>query len=195
MVFGNIRIFVGLMTIILLISAYAEAASQPKSLGAFGGWQTFMTTENGQNICYMALRTSGTIIKKTKRGPVVLMITQRPADSSFDVVSYNAGYNFKAASDLRITFGGTNFDLFTQKDTAWSRDSMTDHALATAIRKNSTLTALGSPSTRAGAVKDTIALKGAADAYQAIGKACGMEVEIPQKPTPQAKSPLKKKKS
>ena len=140
----------------------------------------------------MALKAKGTEIKKAKRGPVVLMITQRPGENTRDVVSYNAGYNFKAASDLQINIGKANFDLFTQKDTAWSRDAMTDHALATAIRKNANLTATGLPALKgAGGVKDTLNLKGAADAYQAIGKACGMEVDPPPKPAPVKKKSTK----
>ena len=78
-----------------------------------------------------------------------------------DVVSYAAGYNFKASSDLKVSAGKASFDLFTKGDTAWSRDAMTDHALASAIRKNPTLTAIGTPARGgAGVVEDTVNLKG-----------------------------------
>jgi hypothetical protein len=130
-------------------------------------------------------------LKKAVRGPVTLMITERPGDNSRDVVSYDTGYVFKPGSDLKIAIGRSGFSLFTEKDTAWSRDAMTDHALTAAILKNPSLTAMGTPAARgAGATTDTLALKGAPEAYRAITKACGIEIEAPPKP---AKSQKKTK--
>jgi len=132
--------------------------------------------------------------KKLKRGDAFLMITHRPGENSKDVVSYKAGYNFKASSDVAVIAGKKSFDLFTDKDTAWSRDPGTDHALAAAIRSGSTLKITGSPSMKGVAsVSDSIPLKGAAAAYDAISKACGYPVEAPPKPATKAATAHKKK--
>ena len=121
--------------------------------------------------------------KKFKRGDAYLMITHRPAENSRNVVSYVAGYNFKTTSEVKLDIGKKSFDLFTQKDTAWSRDASTDHALAMAIRMAASLKITGTPEAKgATPVSDTLNLKGAAVAYAAISKACGYPADTPPKP-------------
>lgn len=187
---------IALIALLTAASALPAAAQAPvpKSLGVFGAWQTFALRQNGQDVCYMALKTRGAALraKKAERGPVVLMITQRPGENAHDIISYNAGYNFKPGSDLKIALGNAKFDLFTARDTGWSRDAMTDHTLAMAIIKSPGLTASGIPAIKgAGAVTDTVSLKGAAEAYRVTAKACGMEVEPPPKPVKSHKKSTK----
>ncbi|MDP9128312.1 MAG: invasion associated locus B family protein [Pseudomonadota bacterium] len=178
-------------------SSAAEAKNTSKFLGSFGAWNAYASSDNGQPMCYMALRTHGATSKKLKRGSVWLTITHRPAENSKDVLSYTSGYNFKPGSDVQMRIGRDNFSLFTQKDTAWSRDAMTDHAIATDIRKNTSLVVAGVPAGKgAGAITDTVEIKGAAAAYQAIGKACNVPVAALAKAPPspaKAPRPAKKK--
>ena len=70
------------LAIVLVTPALARQSAAPKSLGVFGGWRTYVTNEHGQNVCYMALKTHGATLKKAKREPVILMITQRPSENS-----------------------------------------------------------------------------------------------------------------
>lgn len=185
-----------LLLITLLVStalagnAYAE--SKPQSLGVFGSWHTFMVTENRQPVCYMSLTNrpsaqtatpsivdkwaSKKPTKPIKRGDALLMITHRPSEGSKDVVSYSAGTKLKPASEAKILIGKKEFDLFTQNDTAWSRDAATDHALAVAIKDASSMTFNGE-TVKEEPFADTISIKGAGQAYKAISKACGIPVE------------------
>lgn len=175
----------------------AQNVAGQKSLGTFGSWQTFTYEEANQSVCYMVkpIRFPPPANKKFKRGDAFLMITHRPGENSNDVVSYASGYNFKPASELKITLGKNSFSLFTQKDTAWSREASTDHAISRAIRDNSSLRAVGQPAQNVTAVTDTLDIKGADKAYYAISKACGLEVEMPKKAPEKAKKapkPVKK---
>jgi hypothetical protein len=80
--------------------------------------------------------------------------------------------------------------LFTQNDTAWSRDAATDHALTSAILLAPSLIVSGATA-KGDALSDNVNLKGAPQAYKAISKACGIAYEEPkQVPT----KPAKKKK-
>jgi hypothetical protein len=163
-------------------SAFAQVSAGQKLLGVFGVWRAYTYKDGDQPVCYM-VKTAGfpKIItnKKFARGAAYLMITHRPGENSKDVVNYTAGYNFKPASDVTIHAGKDDFDLFTQKDTAWSRDTKTDHALSAAIRHNSFIKIIGLPAQKVSPVTDTLDMKGAAEAYQAIGKACGYEADAP----------------
>ncbi len=177
----------------------AEPTGSPKSLGIFGNWSAYTAHEGDQEVCYMLLishpnqppplKTRGKVKDKAaKRGSIYLMITERPAEGSKDVVSYTAGYNFKPISDVKIELGKTQFSLFTQNDTAWSRDATTDRALAAAIRFGKSMRVTG-VSVHGQTLTDTLDIKGSSAAYTAIGKACGLDVENPKS------LPNKKKKS
>ena len=186
-------LILALGTLLTLPPNGAQAAEKaaPKSLGTFGFWTTYRLTEGDQSICYMSLtapspqeKQDKKKPKKPKRGPITLMITQRPAENAFDVVSYAAGIKLKPASEATVRMGTTSYSLFTQGDTAWSRDAATDRAIAAAVRHATSLTftALSAQNTK---IADAVQLKGAAAAYKAIGVACGMTVEEPKKtPTP-----------
>ncbi|MDD3288901.1 MAG: invasion associated locus B family protein [Alphaproteobacteria bacterium] len=182
----NVSLLLSLIMTISIIPSLANA-SAPQTLGSFGPWKAFMATENEQPVCYMSLTSKAPPIvvpktakksqaKPSKRGDVVIMVTHRPAEGSKDVVSYSAGIKFKAASEAKIIIGKKEFSLFTQNDTAWSRDAATDHALAAAIKGGLSITMSGE-SARGDIINDKINIKGAAQAYRAISKSCGLPVE------------------
>lgn len=187
--FLTLLVGVSILSGVGMSSALAEP---PKSLGKFGYWAAYATQEGENKVCYMSITAAAPEKKgsKTKRGNVVLMITHRPTEGSTDVISYAAGTKFKSSSDATFKIGGQDFNLFTQGDTAWARDAVGDHAIAAALRKAQSLTVLGTTSGGA-AIADTVNLKGVADAYYAIGTACGLQVE---KPKTAAKTPETPKK-
>ena len=179
-----------LLTLAIVLLPVAASAA-PESLGKFNNWETFSYTEDGQTICYMtqSIKAAPPVVpaakgkpqsKPASRGPATLMITHRPAENSYDVVSYSTGIKLRPASDAKIEIDTKqSFNLFTQNDTAWSRDAATDKALSAAIRGGNTFTFTGTTA-KNGRVNDTVNLKGSAAAYRAISKACGLAVAEPQ---------------
>lgn len=170
-----------------------HAAAVPQKLGKFGYWSAYTITEQGQPVCYMTLTAKpppdkSKKAKKTKRGDITIMITHRMQEGSINVFSYSAGTKLKSATEAVITIDKVKFDLFTQDDTAWSRDAQTDRALALAIRKGGTLTFTGL-NAKGEKLGDVINLKGAGQAYQAISKPCG--VVAPEASRPPAKGAVK----
>lgn len=187
-------VFFCLFSVFVTTAAHAQQNSAQKSLGTFGSWQAFTYQENKDPVCYMVKTAKFPTPKnaKMKRGPAFLMITHRPGENNKDVVSYVAGYNFRPATNVDIKIGKNSFDLFTSKDTAWSRDSKTDQALAAAIRTNTTMKVSATPAqANMKNMTDTLDLTGAAQAYQAIGKACGYEADIPARPAVSKKKKAK----
>jgi hypothetical protein len=149
------------------------AAGEPRPLGTFKDWDAFVMEDGGGIACYMASRPKKTTGDVGQRGESHLLITHRPAERSFDVVSFTAGYNFAPRSEAVVEVGTRSFKLFTEKDAAWAREEATDHALAQAIRGASSLVLRGT-SARGGRSVDTYSLAGSSAAYQAINKACGV---------------------
>lgn len=176
----------------------SEKPAKPKTekLGKFGNWSAYVVYEGKNPVCYMSLTARPPEAKgtKVKRAPVTLMVTHRPAESSMDVVSYSAGMKFKAGTDVEVHIGDKNYNLFTQDDTAWARDALTDKAIAAAMRSGAGQMTLAGTSTTGKNFGDTIPLKGADEAYYAASKACGLKADKPVSEKAAAPKPAASKK-
>ena len=138
-------------------------------LGAFGDWEAYRDAREG--FCYAGSKPVKQEGRYTQRGDAVVLITHRPKEKSFDVVSFDAGYAYKDGSEVAVTIGAQSFTLFGQGEQAWARDGNGDAQLAKAMRAGSTLVVKGT-SSRGTPTTDTYSLKGVAAALDAINKAC-----------------------
>lgn len=157
------------------ISQSAHAA-EPKVLGSFKDWNAFAFDEGGQKVCYMSSQPKKKEPAAAKRGDIYVLITHRPGEKSFDVVSFIAGYSFKKESEATVDVGPKNFKLFTDGETAWARDADTDKALVAAMKdgKGKPMVMKGA-SARGTKTADTYSLDGMAEAYGAINTACNVK--------------------
>jgi hypothetical protein len=149
----------------------AAQAADPQRIQSFKNWDAYTFGEGADKVCYMASRPTKSEGNYKQRGDVFLMITHRPAEKSFDVVSMVAGYTYPDKGEVTIQIGNQTFRMFANGDTAWSRDE-TDKPLATALRGGATAVVKGA-SSRGTRTTDVFSLAGATAAYQAITKACG----------------------
>jgi len=186
-----VRLFVGAFTAFAMVLAAAPVTAQqpakraesgtspgPRALGTFDAWTAVEMTERGSKICYILSRPTKSEPANVRRGDVLLMVTHRPAANRRDEVSFQAGYNYKAGSDVAVEVDKTKkFEFFTRPDVdddgAWTRDAATDKALIEAMRAGTTLTVKGT-SARGTQTTDTFSLIGFSKAYAEIGKACGI---------------------
>jgi len=148
-------------------------AAQPKQLGKFKDWTSYVLMERGNKVCYMVSKPTKAKGKYTNRGEIFALITHRPSENTKDVFSYITGYTYKQGSDATVTIDGKKFILFTQDDTAWAPDANADTKLASAIRTGSKMVVKGT-SARGTLTTDTYSLKGSGAAYKAITKECGV---------------------
>ncbi|QQR68225.1 MAG: hypothetical protein IPI58_05025 [Alphaproteobacteria bacterium] len=165
-------------------SAGASKASIPtKSAPAaqsamFGMWATHSLDEKGGTTCYMSLRPIKPApwkVKGKRRGSTYVMITHRPVEGSLNVVSVTAGYTFKSGSEAIIQFDSKkDMRLFTEGDTAWTRDSAADRDLAKLVRTSKTMTIKGH-SIHGDILSDSYDLTGAMAAWKSISKRCGVK--------------------
>lgn len=153
-------------------TAAAPAAATPKQLGEFHSWIAYTMSDGKGEICYVVGAPKAQEPAKTKRD-AHLLVTHRPSDKAFNVVSVEPGPNFAFAkgADVTVAIDKQSFDFFTASDTAWSRDSDTDKAVVTAMSKGKELTIKAKPAKGAD-ISDVYALAGFGDALGAIDKAC-----------------------
>jgi hypothetical protein len=170
--FGRRILLFVLGTVGLGITASAWAQN-PKAIGSFGNWQALTFEENGKPGCYVIAEPDRKEGAYSSRGQVYALVTHRPSDKSFDVVTIMAGYTYKQGSEVTVQIGTDKFALFTEEGMAWASDE-DDRKLVDAMKKGSEMSIHG-VSSRGTETTDTYSLSGFTKAYTAIGTACGVK--------------------
>ena len=156
----------------LVASTAAMAAEQPKMIGEYGDWVAWTYNDRGNVICYMTSTPKKDEGKYTKRGDIYTIITHRPAEKSFDEVSFVAGYTFNPKADFVVKIGNQTFkNTFTDNDKGWMINGTEDQKLVAAMKRGERMIVDGK-SSRGTATKDTYSLKGFTNAYQTISAKC-----------------------
>jgi hypothetical protein len=102
------------------------------------------------------------------------MVTHRPGEKVYDVVSFVAGYPLKKGSDVTLDINGKKFDMFTDGDSAWSRTSNLDKEIVAAMAKGRTAVVTGTPE-KGSPTTDTYSLAGFSRALALIDKPCDVK--------------------
>ncbi|MBT3396551.1 MAG: hypothetical protein HN719_10040 [Alphaproteobacteria bacterium] len=147
------------------------AAQEANLLGTFGDWEAYKESDGGKPVCYMGTQPKKSRGKYKTRGEIYMLITHRPAENSFGVVSVRAGYAFKKDSEATVTIGKNTFGLFTDIGHAFAKDNKTDAALVKAMIRGAGMVIKGI-SSRGTKTTDTYSLKGFTAAWKSINAAC-----------------------
>jgi hypothetical protein len=155
----------------IFLCPLAVHAQDVKALGTFGSWVAATYQENGKQVCYMSGEPNRSEGSYRNRGKPTLLVTHRPGEKAYDIVSVVAGYEYQGDSDTTVNIAGKRFKLFTNGDRAWARDAQTDKTIVQAMVKAGSAAITGT-SNRSNVTTDIFLLKGFAAAYKAIGDAC-----------------------
>jgi len=139
-------------------------SAKAERLGDAQGWSAFAETDKNAKACYLVGRPVKTDPENLKRGDVYVYVTHRPA----------AGYPYKDATDAELSVDTHKFALFTNKESAWSRDAATDKTVVDAMAKAKQAVLKGT-SARGTVTTDTYSLDGFAPMLAQIDKACGVK--------------------
>ena len=160
-----------LAAVLIVLWAGCAAAQEVEVLSTHGKWLAQTYKENGKPVCFMSAKPEKSDGNYKARGEVLFMITHRPAERAFEVVSVVAGYQYLPDSDAVLTIGGKKFNLFTNGERAWARDGQTDKAIAQLLMKGSAMTVKGT-SSRNNVTTDTFSLSGFTAAHKSISDKC-----------------------
>ena len=154
----------------LFFSLPAMANTAPTELGEFKDWTAYFYKEGKNTVCYMASTPKKDEGNYKTRGDIYAIVTHRPADKSYNVVNFVAGYPYKKGQ--KVVIGTTSFNnLFTSGDNAWAPDNATDKKLVDAMKRGERMIVEG-VSARGTKTKDTYSLAGFSGAYKAISEKC-----------------------
>ena len=145
-----------------------DRADTPQPLGTFEAWTAATHHEADQLVCYAFTRVHASSAKLPGRGDVILSVTERP--SGRDAVALSAGYAYPPAAEARLQVDKASFALYTAQRSALARDG---HAVVAAFLKSHAHEAQAhAPAPRHTQITDQFSLRGFAQAYAAITKAC-----------------------
>jgi hypothetical protein len=159
------------LAVLLLSLSGAALAQETTLIGKFRAWSAYSFMEDGEKVCYMASSPSRQEGDYTRRGPVFVLITHRPADGTRNVVNMVAGYTYKEGEPVNVRIGEHNFKLYTEKERAWATDDLTDKALIKAMRGGRSMIVEG-VSWRGTKTRDTYSLLGFSRAHKEISRLC-----------------------
>lgn len=167
---SSVRPIILILTALLLGIAPA-AAQSVKLLGEFRDWTAYSASDATGKVCFALSKPKS--VDPTPDGftEAFLYLTSRPAESTRNEINLVAGYGFAPDTVATLSIGGRTFELFTEKDAAWLRDTAQSENLAGAIRAGSTLTIEGS-SDKGIRVVQTFSLSGATAASRAVEGEC-----------------------
>lgn len=150
----------------------AHAAEQPKVIGEYGDWVAWTYNDRGNMICYMSSTPKKDEGNYSRRGDIYTVVTHRPAEKSFDEVSFVAGYTFNTKAPFVVKIGNQTFsNTFTEGDKGWMRTGDEDKKIVAAMKRGDRMIVKGK-SSRGTATTDTYSLKGFTTAYRAISAKC-----------------------
>ena len=154
-----------------LVGATVARAQEMPSVQRFDAWESVTASVDGKKICYMGSVPGKSEGDYRRRDKTAILISHRPEEKSFDVISVEAGYTYKQGSDVTVLIGGATFTLYTDGGYAWADDAKTDRALIENMKRGRSMVIKGI-SSRGTITTDTYSLVGFTAAYGAIGKAC-----------------------
>lgn len=143
------------------------ASSSPKELGKYGAWTAAVYDQGGHKICYAFARAQSSKPTLPGRGPVLLMLTERPG--SPESVSIEAGYMYPPKASVTVNVDPTKLDFYTAQHNAFANDNKA--AIAAFERGASAVAHAPAPHGKQ-MVVDTFSLKGFSDAHKAVLKVC-----------------------
>ncbi len=154
-----------------------STAQAQKRVDVHKAWSVFEATNGGSKVCWIVstpekwTATRGGQEVKVNRGDIFLMVAVRPKDKVKNEVSFLAGYPFKGGSNVTVSVGSKNFNMFTDGENAWTPSGKDDDRITAAFRGGAKALIKGT-SGRGTTTRDTFSLSGFTAAIKSARKRC-----------------------
>ena len=127
-----------ILFIILLFTGFISSlalAQDPKSVGKYKNWETFVYTDGNGKICFAQTKPLERAPKNFKREQSRLFVTFRKSQKIKNEISITSGHEYKSAS-VTAKSGKNEFSLFSQGSFAWLLDGEEEYNLIKTITEN-----------------------------------------------------------
>lgn len=158
-----------------LLAVPAMAQNSTNRVGANTDWSIFV--EDNPTQCWVVSAPKETVntrdgrVVAVQRGDIFMFVSFWPGSDQMGEVSFMGGYPFAEGSTVQLTVGDSEFELFTDGETAWAASPEEDRQIATALKRGSEAKIVGR-SARGTTTTDTFSLMGFTAAYEDAQKRC-----------------------
>jgi hypothetical protein len=166
----------GLCAAAVILSAGPVLAQESTNrVAAETDWSVFV--ENNPKECWSVSKPKESVNTKqgrvvsVNRGDILLFVSYRPAADVAGEVSFTGGYPFQSGSTVALTIGDASFQLFTDGEWAWSKDSADDEKIIAAMKGGADAVLVGM-SSRGTRTEDKFSLYGFTAAVEDAAKRC-----------------------
>ncbi|MCI5050071.1 MAG: invasion associated locus B family protein [Rickettsiales bacterium] len=157
------------LLVAVTIAAFSLSAKAQQLVSNHDAWRVFTIVQNGKKECYLASLPTKKRGNYTKRGEPYLLVTHKTGTT--DEVSVSSGYPYKDKSEVTMTFGKDNYELFTKGELAWAYDTKADKQLVKEMMQGATLKVRGT-SRKGTYSEDSYSLKGFTAAHRKMKQTC-----------------------
>ncbi|MBO4643003.1 MAG: hypothetical protein J5716_00160 [Alphaproteobacteria bacterium] len=140
-------------------------------IGVFDDWNAYIFNDKKDKVCFVSSMPMKSTGEYTRRGDVFLIISHRPNEKLYDVLTVIAGYTYMPRSEVQFRVGNVKANLFTNEDTAWAKNLKTDEEIARAMNKAVRVTVRGL-TIEGVETYDVFSAKGFNNAMEAINRLC-----------------------
>ena len=158
-----------------LTATGAVAQDSESRVGANTAWSVF--EESGSGECWaVSAPTESTVTQdgrlvSARRGTILMFVSYWKGEGGTGQVSFAAGYPFRDGSTVAMTIGNSNFELFTDGETAWSRGPEDDAKIIAAMKRGAKAVVVGF-SSRGKRTEDSFSLLGFTASVDDAQKRC-----------------------
>ena len=153
----------------ILVANHA-AAAETKLIAKHADWDASRRTVGKERVCYISSLPKKSAGKYKKRGEVSVIVAHWPKRKRWAEITVNAGYRYKAKSEVVIRIGKADHRLFTEGQQAYAYKGE-DAKIVRAMRAGASMIIVG-VSSKGTRTIDTYSLKGISAALKAIDAEC-----------------------
>ena len=159
----------------LATTAGAQQSQSSNRVAAETDWSVFV--EGDPKECWSVSAPKKTVntrdgrVVSVRRSDILLMVFYRPGAKIKGQITFTGGYPFAKGSTVNLDVSGTQFELFTEGEWAWSATGADDAKIITAMKRGAEAT-LTARSGRGTQTKDTFSLSGFTAAIEDAEKRC-----------------------
>ena len=171
----NISRMIGVSLALLLANSAVSQEQSDNRVSANTDWSVFVESDPSE--CWAVSAPKETLNTRdgntvdVRRGDIRLIVFYRPSEGVTGQVMFTGGYPFADGSTVGLQVGDTNFQMFTQGETAWPATAEDDAKFVAAMKRgsNAVLTARSSRGTQ---TQDTLSLLGFTAAVEEAENRC-----------------------
>ncbi|MGR3435862.1 MAG: invasion associated locus B family protein [Shimia sp.] len=169
------RILAMVLTAALTAGAATAQETSTNRVDEKTDWSVFVDSDPTE--CWAVSAPKETVntrdgrVVAVRRGDILMLVFNRPSASVTNQINFVGGYPFASGSTVNVNVDGTEFELFTEGETAWTASPTEDAQLVTAMKRGSRAVVTGR-SGRGTTTQDTFSLLGFTAAVEDAERRC-----------------------